>query len=174
MKKEVATIDKPKTKRVMPDMRGVPGELVDAAALPPDVIFGNRKISPYVAVLMKLQESPTQVLRFGDVRARASVWSQGKKLGIPIECAEVNGVLYVRMKDFHGDRAKERREAILGLLKVGGPTPAPKIAVVLRDKGDATVDGQMVTVILEQLARTGEVVKQEGGSWLFRRKTAAA
>ena len=83
-------------------------------------------------------------------------------------------MLYVRLKDFHGDRAKERRELILAMLKTGGPMQAPKIAAALRDKGDATVDGQMVTVILEQLARTGEVVKQEGGSWLFRRKTAAA
>jgi len=81
MKKEVATIDKPKTKRVMPDMTGVPGELVDASTLPPDVIFGNRKISPYRAILLKLQANPTQVLRFGDVRARASVWAQGRSWG---------------------------------------------------------------------------------------------
>jgi hypothetical protein len=67
-------------------------------------------------------------------------------------------------------RAQARREAILGALKAGGPTQPPKLASLLREKGDATVDGQIVADILEHLARTGEVVKQESGAWIYRRK----
>ena len=120
-----------------------------------------------------MRDNPTAALKFGDVRAYASLHARAKKLDMAIECAVFGGVLYVRLKEFHGDKAAKRREAILAALRSGVAMPAPKIAVLLREKGDAAVDGQMVEAILSQLARTGEVVKQEGGAWLFRRKAIA-
>jgi hypothetical protein len=45
--------------------------------------------------------------------------------------------------------------------------------VLLREKCDATADGAIVATVLEPLARTGEVVKQEGGAWRIGAKKLA-
>jgi hypothetical protein len=43
----------PKAKRVAPDMKGVPGELVSAAGLE-FLVFGKARVSPYDALLDQL------------------------------------------------------------------------------------------------------------------------
>ena len=95
----VAEVGKP-TKGVKPNCNGVPGALIEASELPPDLVFGLRKqhVSPYDALLKQLLESGEgKALSFGHERARASVFARSKKLGIKIEMADHAGKLYVRL-----------------------------------------------------------------------------
>lgn len=171
--KKATQINEVKPARRKPDFSGVPGELVAVDAIPADVVFGNKRQSPYDALLLKLKENPMQALRFGDVKAQASIHARSRKLGIAVETAEHEGQLYVRMKELHGAKAQARRDRITSLLKQGVALTAPALAAKLREQGDAVADGQLVLVILEQMARSGEVIKQEGGTWIGRRKSAA-
>jgi hypothetical protein len=98
---------------------------------------------------------------------------RAKKIGLSVEFAQSDEALFVRLKEFHGSHAAARREPIPGVLRPGVSMLPPRIASVLREKRDATVDGQLVLVILEQQARTGDVLKQKGCAWIFRRKVEA-
>lgn len=154
-------------KGTMPDMSGVPGELVSDSTLPEDIHWGaKRRMSPYDGPLKALADAgPGKVLRFGELKARLSVPARAKKLGLRIECGEKDGVLYVRYLGHVEDDVKaSRRSEILGALKFG-PATAMKLANLLRMKGDSVVDAQLVEAILVQLARTGEVVTREGGEY---------
>lgn len=167
MKKTAVVANEAKPARKMPDMSGVPGELISIDAVPPGILFGGKRQSPYDKLLLQLQAQPDKLLRFGDAKAYASLHARAKKLSIGIEMGVSDNLLFVRMKEFHGERAAKRRADILVILKPGTSLPAPGIAAKLREMGD-TADGGMVSVILEQMVRTGEVIKQEGGTW--RRK----
>jgi hypothetical protein len=154
----------PKKGRV-PNMAGVAGELVALDGL--DLQFGGmRKASPYDALLDQLAAAgPGKLLRFGDERAKPAIYSRSKKKGYKVSFAVSGGALFVRFDGSVDDDVKaRRREQILGTLLFGASTP-PKLAALLREKGDTTVDGQGVAAILAQLARTGEVVKGEGEQW---------
>src|ERR1035438_3862891 len=89
--------------RKAPDFHGVPGELV---AMPEGVALsfatGQKKISPYDALLDQLAAAPTKFLRFTDKRARASLNVRAKKKGLRISFAEDSGMLWVRL-DGHVD-----------------------------------------------------------------------
>ncbi len=83
------------TKGVKPDMRGVPGVMIDE--LPDGVMFGvKNKVSPYDVLLRQLVAAPAgKFLRFDDLRARASVYTRAKKLGIKVLFGEQGNTLYV-------------------------------------------------------------------------------
>jgi hypothetical protein len=152
----------------MPDFGGVPGELVDAAGLPAGVVWGAKlRKSPYDPLLLQLAEAGAgKVLRFGDARARASVITRARKLGLRVTCGEAGGALFVRL-DGRGEddvRATRRDHIRTGLKVSGGATPMA-LTKLLRDKGDTTVDVNRVESILGQMLRAGEVIRQEGGVW---------
>jgi hypothetical protein len=155
-------------KRAAPDMRGVPGELVQAdEGL--GLEFGYRKASPYDLLLDQLTaKKPGEAwLKFGNTRARASVYARACKKHLRVSFAEKDGMLYAQ---FEGrmveDLPKLRRERILEALK-GGLLNHFKIAAKLREGGDSTVDGPTVEAILAQMSRDGSVVKR-GADWALK------
>lgn len=172
-KAAIAEISRP-TKGVRPNLAGVPGELVDLDGL--SLEFGGRnKISPYDALLHQLAKAtdealaaskPRPGLKFGDPRAKASLWNRAKKLGLRISFAFSSDELYVRMDGRVDDNLREtRRSAIKKLLANGQAWTYLQIAARLREGGDASVDAQTVDAIMVQLMRTGDVIRQDGGAW---------
>lgn len=150
-----------------PDFSGVPGEIVSIENLVLD--FQTRKrMSPYDALLDNLVEAgPGKALKFGDVRARASVTVRARKKGLKVSFAELYGVLYVRLDGKAEDTiGRTRREKILQTLKTG-PRKAIALTVALRDQGDAAIDVNLVLAILGQMERSGEVIHQEGDLWAW-------
>jgi len=131
--------------------------------------------SPYDALLEQLAAAgPGKGLKFGDVKARASVTVRARKKGMRVSFAVAGDVLYVRFDgrvedDVHGGR----RAAILTALRRGPANPIT-LAVILRANGDANLDGETVVVILAQMARTGEVVRGEGDRWALNPVKKAA
>lgn len=149
-----------------PDFTGVPGEIVSLDGLG-DLHWGNKlRGSPYDALLYQLAAAGQgKALKFGDERARASITVRARKKGYKVSFAVQGGALYVRFDGRVDDDVKaRRREQILGALKFG-PSAAPKLASILRGKGDEIVDGQMVVAILVQMQRDGHVIRQEGDNW---------
>lgn len=166
-----------KPSRKHPDFSGVAGEFVTATD--PGVAllhWGNqRRISPYDALLEDLARrteaarvaigTPEPVLRFCNARARTSLGVRARKLGLIVEFALSGTLLYVRHKARVSDKAREeRRGAILRHIKLG-PMNAIALAGRLRQDGDNTVNAGDVEVILEQLTKTGAVVRQESGDY---------
>lgn len=161
-------------KGVRPSMDGVPGELISLEGL--NLVFGHRlRISPYDVLLDQLaastdkaveEKQPRPGLKFGDVRAKASVYTRAKKKGLLVSFAEVGRVLYVRLDGRADDHAKEtRRGSIRKLLANGVALTHVAIAARLREAGDASVDAQLVDAILAQMLKAGDVIRQDGGAW---------
>lgn len=166
--KKMAKDPGPAPKGRMPNMAGVPGELVDEAALPAGVAWGSKtRISPYDPLLRQLAEAgPGKALKFGDTRARTSINVRAKKLGLRVTCGEAGGALFVRFEGRVDDNKREtRREIIRGALKITVGATAMALTNTLREKGDASVDVNIVEAILAQMAKAGEVVQQDSGGW---------
>jgi hypothetical protein len=164
------------TKRGRPDFSGVPGELVDAAVVPAGLHFGTKlRGSPYDGLLKQLADAGAgKMLKFGDPKARVSINVRARKLGLKVSCAEDGNVLWVRFDGRADDDVKaSRREKILGVLKFG-PNTAIRLAHVLREKGDENVDASLVEAICVQVARSGEILRQEGGTWALNPRHKAA
>jgi hypothetical protein len=157
-----------------PDFTGVPGALVALEGLG-GLVFGKHlRTSPYDPLLDQLLAAGSgKALKFGDVKAKASLLLRAKKKGLRVSFAEDGaGALYVRIdgsatEDLRG----VRREQIQSALKLG-PLSAIKLAVKLRESGDTSVDGQMVEAILGQMQREGVVIKRESGDWIASPKPA--
>lgn len=168
----VAEVGKP-TKGVKPNCNGVPGALIEASELPPDLVFGLRKqhISPYDALLKQLLESGEgKALKFGHERARTSVVARSKKLGIKIELADYAGELYVRLapgstsqarqplKDgLVSDKKTRNRSLILTALRKGKSTPEAIAAQLRSDDPDCSLDGPIVRSLLKGMQQDGGV-----------------
>lgn len=162
-------------KRVKPDFSGVVGELLTSdLGLP--LIWGNKlRVSPYDAQLDQLVEAtetakkqgkPQPVLKFGQLKARASLCVRARKKNLRISIAEYGGALYVRVDGHLDDKIREtRRLRILGALKQFGVQSATAISVKLREEGDTAADGGIVNAILGQMLKSGDVIQQEGGLW---------
>jgi hypothetical protein len=162
----------------VPDFSGVPGELVDAAVVPADVIWGHKaRKSPYDPLLLQLAEAGAgKVLRFSEPKAKSSIPARAKKLGLRVTCGEAGGgALFVRFDGrVEDDKRETRREILKGALKVTVGASVMALTQVLRDKGDTTVDANIVGAILMQMLKAGEVIQQEGGTWRLNpaRRTA--
>jgi hypothetical protein len=158
-----------------PNTDGVPGELVSLEGL--NLVFGTRlKTSPYDPLLDQLvQAGPGKALRFGDVRAKASVYARAKKRGLRVSFAESAGALYVRFDgSSDADVRKSRRDHIVVALRLG-PMSAIQIAKRLREAGDASVDAQLVEAILGQMLKASEVVKRDNdNTWAMKGRAIAA
>jgi hypothetical protein len=173
MKAEKQTKAVGEPKGVKPDMRGVAGCLIEATDAPEGLLFWHRKkVSPYDALLESLAAAGQgKMLRFEDRRARVSIGVRAKKLGLRVVCAEADGKLYVRFESRVEDNLKgTRRGAILGALKPGIALTAMEITVLLRDKGDGTVDAGLVGTILDQMVRSGQIVACDGGNYAINPK----
>ena len=161
----------PGTKR---DMRGVPGQIVSLEGL--DLAFGQMvKASSYDPLLNQLAAAGKgKALKFGDVRAKSSIYARAKKLRLRVSFAVLGSDLYVRLDGRVDDDIKgTRRAGILGALKFGARA-AGDLLNLLREKGDGTIDLPTVEAILAQMVRGGEVIKQEGGKYTAGlRKTVA-
>jgi hypothetical protein len=164
--KKAAVEAAPAPKRKAPDMTGVAGELVSIEGMELSFGRGQRKVSPYDALLDQLVAAGKgQALRFGDRKARTAVGARAKKKGLRVSFAEAGSVLYVRLDGRTEDDMHEyRRQRILSALMLG-PTTSIKLAATLREKGDAAADAQTVDAICGQMARRGEIVKQDGDRW---------
>jgi hypothetical protein len=147
------------------DFRGVPGEMVST---PTDLEFSavKRKESPYDPLLIQLSKAgPGHVLKFGDLKARTSVTVRAKKKGFRVSFAERDGVLFVRFDgSAEGDQQNTRKVKILEVLKTG-PMSYLKVCNRLRDAGDTLIDGPLAELLLMQMLKAGQVVKQEGGAY---------
>lgn len=159
------------------DFSGTPGGLVDAGEEPQGVAWGGKtRKSPYDALLRQLEAAGEgKRLLFRDVKARTSVAVRARKLGIKVLIGEDSaGQLWVKLAAAADDPVGAvRREKILGCLKFGA-SDAIHLAVALREKGDLTVDGETVNAILGQMARSGEVIAQEGGKYRLNPARKAA
>lgn len=178
----ITELPKP-TKGVKPRMDGVPGELVDLDAL--NLQFGGmRKVSPYDPLLDQLATAtdaamaavpkrPRPGLKFGHVRARNSVWARAKAKGFKVSFAIAGSDLYVRLDGRVDDDVKEtRRSAIRKLLASHMQLSVIPICNKLREGGDVNVDAALVETILTQMAKAGEVIRQESGAWRLGLKGA--
>jgi hypothetical protein len=156
------------TKGVRPNFDGVDGIMLAARDVPSAVMFGSSgRKSPYDAKLRQLVEAgDSSVLCFGDTRARASVWSRAKKLGIKIECGEHANKLYVRLLKASAapdapsvktavvaDVKVRNRSAILDALRRSITTPEA-IAADLRTKGH-NLDAPIVRSMLKSMQSDG-------------------
>jgi hypothetical protein len=158
-------------KGVRPNMTGVACRLVRPEDLPEDVVKGlefgrgQRKASPYDALLRQLADSKGQWAQFDDARAKASVGARSKKLGYRVSFAEAKGKLYVRFDGLLADDLRgTRREKALELLKTG-PKTKQEIAFKIRESGDATCDAIIAELILDQCVKDGLVVARDGGRY---------
>lgn len=170
-------------KGVRPMLDGVPGEIVSLDGL--NLVFGHRlRVSPYDTLLDQLAEAtdkaveakqPRPGLKFGNIRAKASVYSRAKRKGLLVSFAEVGQALYVRLDGHVEENAREtRRGKIRTLLASGQALTHQAIAVKLRESGDATVDAPLVDAILAQMMKAGEVIRQESGAWKLNPARAKA
>jgi hypothetical protein len=113
------------------------------------------------------------VLRFGDVRAKASVYARAQKKGLRVSFAESGGALYVRLDGRKDDDIKAaRREKIVQALKGGVSLNAIRLSVKLREGGDTTIDGQTVEAICAQMVREGSLIKRETGEYAINARLA--
>lgn len=170
---QVVSVLKP-TKGVRPNFGGVPGALVSLEGVT-GLEFGRTKISPYDALLDQLakatdeaveKQQPRPGLKFGDARAKASVYARAKQKGLRVLFAIAGKDLYVRMEGRVDDNIKgARREAIRKILAKGEAFSYIQITNKLRADGDLTIDAPIVDAILLQMMRAGEVARQETGAW---------
>lgn len=174
-RKAVAMIERigPPTKGVRPNCNGVPGELVSLEGIALE--FGRTKISPYDGLLDQLAKAtdaaveksqPRPGLKFGDPRAKASIYARAKRMGLRVIFAIAGNELYVRMEGRADDDTREKRRiAIRRMLASGAALSYIQIANKLRADGDLTVDAQTVDAIMVQMMRAGDVIRQESGAW---------
>lgn len=159
-----------------PDFRGVAGELVP---IPAGLEFSARKLkgSPYDALLDQLAEKgPGHVLKFSDLRARASVVARSKKKGMRVSFAERGSELFVRFDGSSKEDADNSRKGKIREILKAGPLTYLKVCNKLREGGDTLVDAPLTELILLQLFKAGEVIRQEGGAFALnpsRRPTLA-
>lgn len=166
------------TKGVKPNMTGVPGEFVTLNALPFEAWQRSSKVSPYDTLLDDLRKRTEEAkangdaslpgLRFADPRAKASLYARGKRKGLQVGFAIFDGALYVRIDGVTRaveDIKEKRRAQIRKLLEKGVTFNTGQICTKLREGGDSTLDFGTLDLILTQMVRAREVVKQEGGTW---------
>lgn len=154
------------TKR--PDFNGVPGKLV---AAPEGLQFGPKgRHSPYDSLLQQLATAKSQVLEFGDARAKASVYSRATKLGMKVEFAERGVALYVRFGGWKPDSEQWRKLARVAILEAIKTQPRMVIQVTnaVRATGLNDVDAGTIDAILKQMEQEGTVARQRDGSWALK------
>lgn len=104
--------------RKKPDFTGVPGEFCKPDGL--NLVFGKKlRGSPYDGLLLELAKRTGELLVFGDIKARASIYARAKKLQMALEYAESGGKLYVRFAGLlpdHPDFKSQRRDRIMAAL----------------------------------------------------------
>ncbi len=159
---------------------GVPGTIVSE---PDGVIWGERKPpkeSPYDKPLQELlaktetwqrtKNGPRPVLLFGDLRARASLIIRSKKLKMRVVYAITPEGLFVRYEGRVDENVMlTRRESIKRLLASTKQALSHiQITNELRRAGDLTAEASGIELILTQMLRGAEVVKQEGGLWKLK------
>lgn len=176
--KQTATKTAPVAIRRKPDFTGTPGILTTEVQ---GLKFGYRvRTSPYDSLLEMLVKStedwdtgrrsgPRPVLKFGDIKAKPSLYARSKKLLIRVAFAETADGLYVRYEGRVDEESREkRRVSILAILKPGTAFSYIEIANKLRAQGDTTVDAGTVDAIMLQLMKAGKVVRQDGGAWRIK------
>jgi hypothetical protein len=158
----------------IPNTQGVPGTLVSLDSLPEGVIFGARKESPYDKLLLQLKNAKEGfVLKFEDVRCKASIISRAHKLQIKIHLAIQENNLFVKIKP---DKEQEEIDLrtlnetlVLQAIKMGHSTPEI-IAKYIRENGKPSMDSTMVQMTVKRLIEKGSV--RNGGTptqprWVF-------
>jgi hypothetical protein len=165
MKNKVAEAGTGPAPGTKPNRAGVPGELVSLESL--DLVFGRMsKASPYDPLLHQLAVAGTgKALKFGDVRAKASLYARGKKLGLRLSFAIFGTDLYVRFDGRVDDDIRGSRRARIQEALKNGPRSAGELLNAIREKGDVTIDLPTTEAILAQMVRGGELVKREDGKY---------
>lgn len=150
------------------DFSGVPGELVD---LPGGLTFSKTKISRYDALLEQLAVAGAgRVLKFGALKARASVHVRAKKLGMQVLCAELDGCLYFKFAGWAPDSERAKQMVRAKILEVLGTNPRTEIqvAVELRKQGLTDMDAATAGAVLKQMEQLGQTSRKSDGTWLVK------
>jgi hypothetical protein len=158
-----------------PDFTGQKGELVSAEGFAALHWGGRLKTSPYDALLDQLAAAGAgMLLKFGSVKAKASVYSRAKKKGMRVSFAEQQGTLFVR---YDGSAAEDLGQSRRGAIRkqlARGPVALHKLAGALREAGDPTLDSPTLSAILGQMVKAGEVVAREGNEYGLNLKVTTA
>lgn len=152
-----------------PDMSGVPGELVGMPAF--ELRWGGGKISPYDGLLEKLAAAgPGQLLKFGDARAKTSLWSRSRKLGMKLMYAEHEGSMYVKFAGWAPDSERGKQIVRAKIMEVLQTNPRTEIqlAVELRKQGLTDMDAATAGAILKQMEQLGQTSRKADGTWLAK------
>ena len=174
--------EKPKRK---PRFDGVPGQLVTDEMLDRISFGGSKgKISPYDGLLQSLVEQTRTAigngtrlpaLRFDDVRAITTLKNRAKKKNLKLEFAQFENALYVRINprdlpastDPAGKAQNALDAGVLGALTLG-PLNKFQIAKKLRESGHPEADAPLCELVLIRLARAGQLIRREDGTYLLK------
>jgi len=173
------------SKGTRPNFNGVPGCIVASDALPEGLDFAAKRarISPYDGLLEKLLEAPkNSALKFGDLRARASIIIRARKKGLRVVFAERGSELYVRIDGFidSNDKAKatlknaapatlpskpsdQIEQAVLRAMAVGFSNPQT-IADHARKNGTIIIGVAPIQSALIRMEING-LVRRDGSQW---------
>ena len=156
-------------KGTIPNIAGVPGQLVDAA--PPDILFGARKkkTSPYDPLLLQLQKAGAgKFLRFEDLRARPSLTARAKKLNIKILFGEQGSTLWVTLakaelsqnghvEELPAPKARPLPEIVLDGIEHDKRDTVGLIVSFCRKNGAPDVTLNAIDRVIAELARAGKI-----------------
>ncbi len=152
-------------KGIKPNMNGTPGIMLSIDSIPKDLQFGRNKESPYDKLIFQLKQAgKDHCLRFEDIKARAAIYSRSKKLGIELEFAFNENILFVKLKQpkLNTSDEKELKQGenevyVFKAIKAGYKTPEI-IAKYIRDQGKSSMDSSMVQIIAKRMTEKGQLI----------------